>query len=113
MENQLWGEYAESATLSRAGTKDLIWGFIVLGIGAGITLGSWSAATAGGSYWVMWGLIGSGLFGVIRGLYRKVKSGDILGVKGRWVAASIVILGGMAGGWFIRLSKYVSQRWLL
>ena len=58
--------------------------FVVLGIGAGITLGTWSAAAAGGSYWAMWGLIGSGLFGVIRGLYRKVKSGDILGVRGRW-----------------------------
>ena len=71
MDYQPWEQYAHYQARSRAGTKDLIWGFIVLGIGAGITLGTWAATEPGGSYWIMWGLIGSGLFGVIRGLYRK------------------------------------------
>jgi hypothetical protein len=110
MESQPWEQYAESHALSRAGTKDLIWGFIVLGIGAGITLGTWAATEPGGSYWVMWGLIGTGLFGIIRGLYRKVKSGAVLGIRGRWAAASIAILGSMAGlGLFTYQNLYPSD----
>ena len=53
MDYQPWEQYAHYQACSRAGTKDLIWGFIVLGIGAGITLGTWAATEPGGSYWIM------------------------------------------------------------
>jgi hypothetical protein len=98
MESQPWEQYAHSQALSNAGKKDLIWGFIVLGIGAGITLGTWTAAAPGGSYWVMWGLIVGGLVGVFRGLYRKVKSGSVLGTRGRWIIASISVIGCLTWG---------------
>jgi len=98
MESQPWEQYAHSQALSNAGKKDLIWGFIVLGIGAGITLGTWTVAAPGGSYWVMWGLIVTGLVGVFRGLYRKVKSGSVLGTRTRWIITSISVIGCLAWG---------------
>jgi len=106
--------YADNQALSRAGTKDLIWGFIVLGIGAGITLGTWVAASPGSSYWVMWGLIGSGLFGVFRGLYRKVKSGSVLGTRGKWIIASISVISCLTlGGIFAYQYMYGAPEYIL
>ena len=97
---ELSGENEEKRQLSRAGKRDLIWGFIVLGIGAGITLGTWSIAEPGGDYWVMWGLIGAGLFGVFRGLYRKVKAAPLSGRRKSWVIGTVIIIGALVGGGF-------------
>ncbi len=82
----------------QAGTKDLIWGVILILVGAAITWGTWAAAEAGGSYWVMWGLIAYGMFRIIRGLYRKVTSTTDAATRLRWVLGGIVLVGGIVWG---------------
>jgi len=101
MEYQPWERYAHAQEYSNAGKRDLIWGWIVFGIGAAITLGTWATAEIGGSYWIMWGLIGIGLFGIFRGLYRKVKTSSVLGTRRRWVIISIGIVLALALGTFL------------
>ena len=44
------------------GTKDLIWGIVLIAIGVGITLATWAAAEPGGSYFILWGLISAHLW---------------------------------------------------
>ena len=97
---EISGENEEKRLLSRAGKKDLIWGFIVLAIGIGITLGTWFATGPGGDFWVMWGLIGTGLFGVFRGLYRKVKAAPLSGRRTAWIIGTVATIGALIGGGF-------------
>lgn len=82
----------------QAGTKDLGCGFLLLLVGVAITLGTWAATEAGGSYWVMWGAMAFGVFYILRGLYRKVTSTTDAGTRLRWVLGSIILIGGFVGG---------------
>lgn len=82
----------------QAGTKDLMWGVILILVGAAITWGTWSAAEAGGSYWIIWGLMAYGMFRIIRGLYRKVTDTTDAGTRLRWVLGGIILIGGIVGG---------------
>jgi len=101
LEARQFVEYVDSMRYeakSHAGTKDLIWGVILILIGAAITWGTWAAAEAGGSYWVMWGLAAYGMFRIIRGLYRKVTSTTDAGKRRGWVLGGIILIGGIVGG---------------
>lgn len=82
----------------KASTKDLVIGFLLLIVGVAITLGTWAAAKAGGSYWAMWGAMVVGMFYILRGLYRKVTSTTDSGTRLRWVLGSIILIGGFVGG---------------
>lgn len=82
----------------QAGSKDLMWGFLLLLGGAGITFGTWAAAGPGGSYWVMWGVMVFGAFYILRGLYRKVTSATNAGERLGWVLGGVILIGGILGG---------------
>jgi len=82
----------------QAGTKDLGCGFLLLLVGAAITLGTWAAAEGGGSYWVMWGAMVFGAFYILRGLYRKVTNTTDAGTRLAWILGGIILIGGMVGG---------------
>jgi len=59
---------ALSEEQKKAGTKDLGCGLLLLIVGTAITLATWAAAEAGGTYWVMWGAMAFGAFYILRGL---------------------------------------------
>lgn len=82
----------------KAGTKDLGCGFLLLIVGAAITLGTWAATEAGGGYWVMWGAMAFGAFYILRGLYRKITTETDAGTRLMWILGSIILIGGMVGG---------------
>lgn len=82
----------------QAGTKDIGCGFLLLIVGAAITLGTWAAAEGGGAYWVMWGAMVFGAFYILRGLYRKVANATDAGARLRWVLGGIILIGGIVGG---------------
>jgi len=81
----------------QAGTKDLGCGLLLLIVGAAITLGTWAATEASGSYWVMWGAMVFGAFYILRGLYRKITTATDAGTSLMWILGSIILIGGMVG----------------
>jgi len=82
----------------KAGTKDLGWGLVLLIVGMAITLGTWAATDAGGSYWIMWGPMVAGAFYLLRGFYRKIATAPEGTTRIMWVVCGVVLIGGMVGG---------------
>jgi len=97
-------EYAQayqSEFMRQAGKKDILWGFLLAAVGAGITYGTYVSAAAGESFWVLWGLILWGGFRLIRGFYRCVRYAVDGASRSRWgmaavLCAAVVSVGGVA-----------------
>jgi hypothetical protein len=83
---------------NKAGTKDLIWGFLSLVGGAVITLIMWAATEPGHSFWVMTGAIVFGAFWILRGLYRKITSNKDDTIRLMWILGGILVVGTIVGG---------------
>ena len=90
---------AQTAAASKAGNGHLIWGFLLLAVGAGITIGTWKSASAGGSYWVMWGAMVWGIIHLIIGFSKKISNAANARARQMWIGGgALLAIGVVAGG---------------
>lgn len=70
MEGQVGQQYREFPVW------DFLIGFVALGIGGAITLGTYTSAGPGETYWIVWGPMIYGGYRVLRGIVRLMGGGD-------------------------------------
>jgi len=87
---------AQAAAGSKAGKGHLLAGFLLLAVGAGITVGTW--ASGGGSYWVMWGAMLWGIIHLVIGFSKKIANAPTARARQMWIGGGALLAAGVITG---------------
>ena len=87
---------AQAAAQGKAGNGHLLAGFLLLAVGAGITIGTW--ASGGGSYWVMWGAMLWGIIHLVIGFSKKIAHAPSARAKQMWIGGGALLAAGVIAG---------------
>ncbi len=88
---------AQTTAERKAGNGHLIAGFVLLAIGAGITIGTWKFAS-GGSYWVMWGAMLWGIVHLVIGFSKKISNAANARARQMWIGGGALMAVALVAG---------------